>query len=70
MKTVLDGVNMSRRLAQDAEHGDTPVLMVTSIANTDYAALFPSDDQVHMHGFMTKPIAPQKLLRHVGELLK
>ncbi len=39
MKTVLDGLDMSRRMADSADLHDTPILMVTSIANSDYAAL-------------------------------
>lgn len=69
MKTVLDGLDMSRRMAANPVLYDTPILMVTSIANSDYAALFPTDEYVHINGFLSKPIAPAELLRRVGELL-
>ncbi len=69
MKTVLDGLDMSRRMAANSALYDTPILMVTSIANSDYAALFPTDEYVHINGFLSKPIAPAELLRRVGELL-
>lgn len=69
MKTVLDGLDMSRRMAATPALYDTPILMVTSIANSDYAALFPTDEYVHINGFLSKPIAPAELLRRVGELL-
>ena len=70
MKTVLDGLYMSQRMADDPSKADTPILMVTSIANSDYAALFPTDEYVHISDFVTKPIAPDDLLRRVAELLK
>ena len=38
MSSVLDGLQMSRRMQQNPEHKKVPILMVTSIANTDYAA--------------------------------
>jgi hypothetical protein len=43
--------------------------MVTSIANSDYAALFPTDEYVHINGFVTKPIPPDELLKRVGDLV-
>ncbi len=69
MKTVLDGLDMSQRMAEHPEHRDTPILMVTSIANSDYAALFPTDEYVHIDDFVSKPIAPDDLLRRVSRLL-
>lgn len=68
MKTVLDGLHMSRRVADDAQHRETPILMVTSIANSDYAALFPTDEYVRIDGFLSKPIPPEVLLSWVGRL--
>ena len=69
MRTVLDGLNMSREMADDPEQHDTPILMVTSIANSDYAALFPTDEYIHIDDFVSKPIAPDDLLKRVGKLL-
>lgn len=70
MKTVLDGLHMSQQLANDPEANPIPILMVTSIANSDYAALFPTDEYIHIRGFMSKPIAPDVLLERVAALLK
>jgi CheY-like chemotaxis protein len=69
MKTVLDGLNMSQKMADDPEQHDVPILMVTSIANSDYAALFPTDDYIHIDDFVSKPIAPDDLLSRVASLL-
>ena len=44
--------------------------MVTSIANTDYLALFPTDESIHIDAFLTKPIAPAELLRQIDRLAR
>jgi DNA-binding response OmpR family regulator len=69
MKTVLDGLYVSQEMANDPEQGRIPILMVTSIANTDYAALFPTDEYIHINDFASKPIAPRDLIRRVRALL-
>jgi len=70
MKTVLDGLHMSQEMADDPDQHDTPILMVTSIANRDYAALFPTDEYIHIDSFVSKPIAPDVLLERVSTLLR
>jgi len=69
MSTVLDGLRMSQEMHNSAAERHIPILMVTSIANTDYAALFPTDEYIHIDGFMSKPIAPSALLSRVKALL-
>ena len=69
MDSVLDGVSMSQQMHDDPETHDIPILMVTSIANTDYAELFPTDEYIHIRGFMSKPIQPAGLIKQVNKLL-
>ncbi|MBC8496417.1 MAG: response regulator [Anaerolineales bacterium] len=69
MDSVLDGLSMSRQMYEDDEMRDIPIIMVTSIANTDYAELFPTDDYIHIRAFMSKPIDPAKLIKQVNKLL-
>jgi hypothetical protein len=44
--------------------------MMTSIANSDYAELLPTDEQIDIDRFRTKPIAPDRLIQEVEALLK
>ena len=69
MSSILDGLNVTQQLQEDPEHKDIPIVMVTSIANTDYAALFPTDEYVHISAFLTKPVPPDRLLAQVSRLL-
>jgi CheY-like chemotaxis protein len=69
MDSVLDGVSMSQQVYDDDATHDIPILMVTSIANTDYAELFPTDEYIHIRAFMSKPIDPSKLMKQVNKLL-
>jgi DNA-binding response OmpR family regulator len=69
MDTVLEGLYVSRELAEDPDRRDVPILMVTSIANSDYAALFPTDEYIHISDFVSKPITPEQLLARVAALL-
>ena len=69
MASVLDGLHMSEEMHKDPAHREIPVLMVTSIANIDYAALFPTDEYIHIDDFMSKPISSDKLLSTVERLL-
>jgi len=69
MDSVLDGVSMSQQMHDDESTRAIPILMVTSIANTDYAELFPTDEYIHIRGFMSKPIEPARLIKQVNKLL-
>jgi CheY-like chemotaxis protein len=70
MDSVLDGLSTSQQLYDNPGTRDIPILMVTSIANTDYADLFPTDDSIHIRAFLSKPINPAALIKQVNKLLK
>lgn len=69
MDSVLDGLAMSRQMYEDDGVRDIPIIMVTSIANTDYAELFPTDDYIHIRTFMSKPIKPSKLIKQINKIM-
>ena len=70
MDSVLEGLSVSRELSQHSDYRDIPIVMITSIPNTDYAELFPTDEYVHLDTFLTKPVAPDRLVKEVNRLLK
>jgi CheY-like chemotaxis protein len=69
MDTVLDGLSVSQRMHDDPDLRDVPIIMVTSIANTDYAELFPTDEFIHINAFLSKPISADELIRQVNKYL-
>ncbi|MBU0492734.1 MAG: response regulator [Chloroflexi bacterium] len=69
MSSVLDGLHMSEMMYANPAYREIPILMVTSIANIDYAALFPTDEYIHIDTFLTKPIALDRLLKEVERFL-
>jgi CheY-like chemotaxis protein len=69
MDTVLDGLSVSQRMHDNLNLRDIPIIMVTSIANTDYAELFPTDEYIHINAFMSKPISADELIRQVNKYL-
>ncbi len=69
MSTILDGLGVSQRMREDPVLRDVPVLMVSSIADTDYAAAFPTDQHVHMDAWIGKPVDPDALLKTIRQHL-
>jgi len=70
MSSVLDGLDLSDRMQADARLKKIPIIMVSSIASSQYAGMFPTDAYVAIDAWISKPVAPTILLARVGELLK
>jgi len=69
MDTVLDGLSVTQRMHDDPELSEIPIIMVTSIANTDYAELFPTDEFIHINAFLSKPFSAEALMKQVNKYL-
>lgn len=69
MSSVLDGLDVSDRMMADDRLQRIPVIMVSSIASSEYAGMFPTDAYVAIDAWISKPVAPQALLKKVGELV-
>lgn len=69
MSTVWDGVHVSDQLAEDAQLRRIPVIMVSSITGTPHAEFFPTDELLSIDGWVSKPVAPEKLLQKVKDTL-
>jgi CheY-like chemotaxis protein len=69
MDSVLDGLSTTQRMHDDPELQNIPIIMVTSIANTDYAELFPTDEFIHINAFLSKPFSAETLMKQVNKYL-
>ncbi len=65
MSSILEGVDVSKEMESDPELADVPVVMVSSIATTEYASDFPDDEPIPIEAWISKPIQPAVLLRTV-----
>ena len=70
MNSLLEGISTTWTIRADADLRNTPILMVSSIANSQYAEAFPTDEYVPVDNFLCKPIAPQELLQTIKRLLE
>lgn len=70
MTSVLDGLDVSDRMARDARLKKVPIIMVSSIASGQYGGMFPTDAYISVDAWFSKPVAPQALLSSVNDLLK
>lgn len=68
MSTVLDGLNVSQAMRENPQFKDVPIVMITSIANTPHAELFPTDEYMAVDGWISKPVSPAELLKTVARL--
>jgi Lrp/AsnC family transcriptional regulator for asnA, asnC and gidA len=69
MSGILDGLNASMRMRTVQGLEKTPILMVSSITSSDYAAMFPTDEYVPVESFLSKPVSPEQLLSEIQRLL-
>lgn len=69
MSGILDGLNASMRMRTVKGLEKTPILMVSSITSSDYAAMFPTDEYVPVESFLSKPVSPEQLLSEIQRLL-
>jgi Lrp/AsnC family transcriptional regulator for asnA, asnC and gidA len=70
MNSLLEGISTTWTIRADRDLRNTPILMVSSIADSQFAEAFPTDEYVPVDNFLCKPIAPQQLLDQVKRLLK
>ncbi len=69
MSSVLDGLDLSDRMQADPHLKKVPIIMVSSIASSHYACMFPTDAYLPVDAWISKPVAPEALLGTVSEVL-
>lgn len=62
MRMPTEGVWVSEEIADDPELRSVPVVMLTSIVDSEYAGYFPTDRPLHAHMFLDKPVPMSKIL--------
>jgi Lrp/AsnC family transcriptional regulator for asnA, asnC and gidA len=70
MEGLLDGLDASRAIKLDQSLQRIPIIMVSSIASSEYAGMFPTDEYLPVDAFLSKPINPARLLEEVRRLVK
>jgi CheY-like chemotaxis protein len=65
MSTTLEGVDVSKTMESDPTLKDVPVVMISSIATTEYASDFPDEERIPINAWISKPIQPKVLLNVV-----
>jgi len=65
---AFNGLDVTREMQNDPQLKGIPLILISAIVRGDELGLFPPDDGLHRHLFMSKPIEPADLLRRVNEL--
>lgn len=69
MSYVLDGMDVSQKIAADPELKGTPVLLVTALTVAPESGMFPTNEDVPVDGWITKPVNPAQLKDRIAALL-
>jgi len=70
MSSVLDGVNVSHAMSEDPLLRRVPVVMVSSIASSPSAGMFPTDEYLPIDAWLSKPVQPNELLAKVAQYVQ
>jgi CheY-like chemotaxis protein len=69
MSYILDGLDVSREMAEDPALQDIPVIMVTALTGVKETQMFPSDEYIPADVWLSKPVDPDTMLSRVEEAL-
>ena len=65
MANPLDGYYTTQQIADDPELRNVPIVMISSIATSQYAEAFPTNQYLEIREFISKPIDPENLLKTI-----
>ena len=69
MDSPLEGLHVTQQmLARDDLQG-IRIVMVTCILGTEYRELLPTDEELHIDGWLSKPCSPTDLVHEVQRVL-
>lgn len=67
LETLMDGLTLGSRLRSDPRFGDVPIIVISSLE--EYTSISVSGHADAASAFLTKPVAPDKLLDSLRRLL-
>jgi|SRR5690554_5343281 len=70
MAGVLDGVSVAHAMADEPDLCKVPIVMVSSIASSQSADMFPTDDYIPIDAWISKPVQPDELIATVSRLTR
>jgi len=70
MSQPLDGVEVSRKMLEDDTLKRVPIIVVSSITDSEHLAEFPSNEYLPIDDWISKPAQPEDLLAKVKKHLK
>jgi CheY-like chemotaxis protein len=70
MANPLDGYHTTQQIADDPTLSRIPIVMVSSIAASQYAETFPTHQLLSIREFISKPIEPEQLLKKIKRYVR
>jgi CheY-like chemotaxis protein len=70
MANPLDGYYTTQQISDDPELRQVPIVMISSIATSQYAEAFPTNQFLDIREFISKPVEPEDLLKTVRRYAK
>jgi Lrp/AsnC family transcriptional regulator for asnA, asnC and gidA len=70
MQGVLDGLRTAREMRSDGDLRTVPILLVSSITSSSFAAFLPKEGNLPVDNFLAKPVEPALLLAEVKRLTR
>ncbi|HOU13635.1 MAG TPA: response regulator [Anaerolineae bacterium] len=67
MANPLDGYYTTQQISDDPQLRQVPIIMISSITTSQYAATFPTDQYLDIREFISKPIEPKVLLEKMKQ---
>ena len=70
MAHPLDGYHTTQQIADDPNLSKIPIVMISSIAGSQYAETFPTNQLLSIREFISKPVDPEQLLAKVKRYVR
>lgn len=69
MSYVLEGLDVCKEMRTDHELRSIPIIMVSSIASSPHAEMFPTNEYLPINAWISKPVQPDDLLKKIRQCL-